>query len=280
MKVLVIGATGYIGGVVAERLAERGHEVAVLARPGRDGSDYEVRVGDLTDVPSLERAVRGVDGVVNVAAPTGDERADADAVAALTAAPRYVHTSGVWVLGPTESADESAPTRPIQIVGYRDRTEDEVLRAGGAVIRPGIVHGRGGGIPAMHVDWARSDGAARIVADVRWPMVDVDDLADLYVDVLAEGGTGIYHGVAEEAVAVRELAAAAAAAVGASGDPHVWSDAEAHLGAPFTEALALDQVVTSTATRERFGWEPSRPSAVDDVRSGSYRDVGVAAEGA
>ncbi len=273
MKVLVIGARGYIGAVVAEKLVENGHEVVALVRPGRSGTGYEERVGDLADIPSLERAVDGLDAVVNVGAPTGDESVDAEAVRTLARAPRYVHTSGVWVLGTTDGADEASPTDPIQIVGYRDRTEAEVIRAGGNVVRPGIVHGRGGGIPAMHVDWARTEGAARIVADVRWPMVDVDDLADLYVRVLTQGGNGIHHGVAEDAVRVTELAAAAAEAVGAQPEPRLWPEASEHLGDDFTEALALDQVVSSARTKEQFDWSPSRPSAVADVRAGSYGEV-------
>ena len=34
MKVLVTGATGFIGGNVARGLADQGHEVVALVRPG------------------------------------------------------------------------------------------------------------------------------------------------------------------------------------------------------------------------------------------------------
>lgn len=38
MKTLVIGATGYIGGAVAEALVARGHEVPALSRSGKPGN--------------------------------------------------------------------------------------------------------------------------------------------------------------------------------------------------------------------------------------------------
>ncbi|MFD0636234.1 NAD-dependent epimerase/dehydratase family protein [Catenulispora yoronensis] len=34
MRVLLIGASGYVGSAVAERLIAEGHEVVALARPG------------------------------------------------------------------------------------------------------------------------------------------------------------------------------------------------------------------------------------------------------
>lgn len=73
------------------------------------------------------------------------------------------------------------------------------------VIRPGVVHGRGGGIPATLVGLASEHGGGRYIRpdDVRWPMVHVADLADLYVAVLDRAPAGtVFHGVAEELVPV------------------------------------------------------------------------------
>ncbi|MFC5182512.1 NAD-dependent epimerase/dehydratase family protein [Actinomadura harenae] len=290
MRVLVIGAGGYAGSALTERLVEAGHEVVALVRPGRTGSPgaAEVRQGDLADAASLTAAVSpDVDAVVNAATPSGDAALDAAAVDALTAPLRgsgrpFVYTSGVWVLGATGTGtlDEDAPTDPIPIVGYRPEIERRVLATAAdgvraTVVRPGIVHGRGGGIPAMLVGWAAEDGGPRVVGDpsVRWPMVDVDDLGDLYAAVLADAPAGtVWHAVAEPAVPVRDLAAAAARATGADGAERVWAveDAAMELGEPFAEALALDQSVGAEITRERLGWSPSRPGAVADLGEGSY----------
>lgn len=146
------------------------------------------------------------------------------------------------------------------------------------VIRPGIVHGNGGGIPALLVDLARKHGAPTYVGEeaVHWPMVHVDDLADLFVATVEKAPAySLWHGVSESAVPVRDLAAAAGAAAGVDGEPRSWplEDARAELGALFADALALDQTVSGDAAREGLGWLPRRAGAVADVRELSYRQV-------
>ncbi len=66
MRVLVTGATGYIGGRVVPRLVAAGHNVVCLARhpsrvAGRDWGDVEVLKGDVLDRASLDAAFRAVD---------------------------------------------------------------------------------------------------------------------------------------------------------------------------------------------------------------------------
>ncbi|MEU4352307.1 SgcJ/EcaC family oxidoreductase [Streptomyces sp. NPDC023838] len=292
MKVLLIGVSGYIGSAVSAHLADAGHQVVALVRDThRPDAGHEQRVGDLTDPASLTRAVTSdIDAVVNLAPPTGDPAVDAAAITALTDPLRgtgraFVYASGVWVLGATgpDAADENAPVNPPPIVGYRPAIERQVLDTADAgvratVIRPGIVHGNGGGIPALLVDRARKQGAPTYVGEetVHWPMVHVDDLADLFVATVEKAPAGsLWHGVAESAVLVRDLAAAAGAAAGADGEPQSWplEEARAELGAPFADALALDQTVSGDAARESLGWLPRRAGAVADVRELSYPQV-------
>ncbi|MFI8851104.1 NAD-dependent epimerase/dehydratase family protein [Streptomyces sp. NPDC053499] len=291
MHTLIVGAHGYLGSAAADRLMALGHQVVELVRPGNERPEgrYERRIGDLSDPDSLSAAVTpDIDAVINLATPTGDADTDAAAVAALTDPLRgtgrpFVYTSGIWVLGATgaSTADEDAPTDPIPIVGYRPDIERQVLataddgvRAG--VVRPGIVHGRGGGIPALLVDLARKHKAPVVVGDpaVRWPMVHVDDLADLFAKVMEQAPAGtVWHGVSQSAVPVRELATAAGEAAGVSGEPRVWplDEARAELGTQFADALALDQSVSGEQAQGRLGWRPRHPDAVADLRAGSYR---------
>ncbi|MFC9437592.1 sugar nucleotide-binding protein [Nocardia sp. NPDC057030] len=289
MRVLLIGASGYVGSAVAEHLSSLGDDIVALGRPGADtgASGYATRTGDLADPASLTDAVTSdIDAVVNLATPSGDAAVDAAAVAALTDPLRgtgrpFVYTSGVWVLGATDGADETSPTNPIPIVGYRPEIERQVLalaEAGvrAAVIRPGIVHGRGGGIPALLVDLARKHEAPVIVADdsVVWPMVHVDDLADLFAKVVHAAAAGsIWHGVSQPAVPVADLATAAAQVAGVTGATKVWplEEARAELGAPFADALALSQTITGQAGIEQLNWKPEGPEVISDLTNGSYR---------
>ena len=36
--------------------------------------------------------------------------------------------------------------------------------------------------------------------------------------------------------------------------------------------FAIDQPASSALTRERFGWEPTHPSLLDDLQTGNYPD--------
>ncbi len=72
MKILVTGATGFIGGKVAQKLLEDGHDIVALVRDtsNREGipENIEIIEADLFDIPSLEKAVKGVSVVYHFAA--------------------------------------------------------------------------------------------------------------------------------------------------------------------------------------------------------------------
>jgi dihydroflavonol-4-reductase len=73
MTTLVTGAAGFLGSHVARQLVARGDDVRVLMRPSSSNraiSDLSLEyvTGDLRDVTSLERAMKGVERVFHVAA--------------------------------------------------------------------------------------------------------------------------------------------------------------------------------------------------------------------
>ena len=72
MRTLVTGATGFIGQVLVRRLAARGDQVRVLARPSSnlaalDGLPFEVVRGDVTQPDTLPAAFDGVDRLFHAA---------------------------------------------------------------------------------------------------------------------------------------------------------------------------------------------------------------------
>lgn len=72
MRYATTGATGFLGGVLARRLRDSGHEVVALVRdPARarnlTGAGVELVPGDLDDAPALDRLCAGADGLFHVA---------------------------------------------------------------------------------------------------------------------------------------------------------------------------------------------------------------------
>src|SRR5262249_59722748 len=110
------------------------------------------------------------------------------------ASKRSVHPSGSGALGPAGYRPVAEDALPVPLPGYAPRLATETLvRAASAhgvrtaVLRPGIVYGRAGGILAAYLRAARARGAAPYVGvgTNRWPTVHLDDLAALYVRALA-----------------------------------------------------------------------------------------------
>ena len=76
MKVLLTGATGFIGSAILRQLLERGYEVRTLIRPTSDqknisGLGCEIYFGNLNDKRSIERAMKNCQILMHVA---GDYR--------------------------------------------------------------------------------------------------------------------------------------------------------------------------------------------------------------
>jgi len=72
MRYFVTGATGFIGGRIAQQLLAAGHEVTVLVRDLPKGSQLAnsgavLHKGDVTDKESMREGMRGADGIFHTA---------------------------------------------------------------------------------------------------------------------------------------------------------------------------------------------------------------------
>lgn len=162
-KILVTGATGFIGSRFCERLSLEHHIpyralVRQFSRAARIARlDCELAAGDLLDVPSLERALDGCDTVVNLAhsddATAKKETSNLVDACVRAGIRRFVHISSMAVHGP--SPDVSVVTEnnpPIRRwrEAYSDAKADaeSVVMAAAAqgklaavALRPTIVYG-------------------------------------------------------------------------------------------------------------------------------------------
>lgn len=170
MRVLVTGATGFVGGHVVEACLKKGWPVSVLTRPGSETGDLEkqgvtVFRGDPEDVSHLRRAVAEAEVVVNCAAKVGDwgpladyVRVNVDQLRLLLDAckgqglSRFIHLSslGVYAARHHHGTDESEPLPSWHRDGYSQskvQAEKLVLQyyrdfgLPAVVLRPGFVYG-------------------------------------------------------------------------------------------------------------------------------------------
>ena len=292
MKVVLTGATGFIGSHVLSELQSHGHEVTAVVRDDAHATSVAARgatpaVADLYDRPALESLLRGSDGAIHTASPGDATSADLDSamVDAVTSAfdgtgKPYLQISGLWVYGTNTAISEASPFNAPALVSWKEPIESRVLGAKGmrgTVIVSATAYGDGGGgLPGLLLGSPR-DSAGNLImlgtGQQHWSTVHVADLADFFRRVLEDDSTrGRYvigNGVRST---VAELTNAAAVAVGAPGAvPGSDDEARARLGDYFAEVLLLDQATDAAKARADLGWRPSRPSLADDFRQGSYR---------
>lgn len=231
MRWLVAGGGGMLGRDVVARLEADGHEVVA---PPRDALD-------ITDPAATRAAVRGHDVVVNCAAWTAVDDAEAHegeafaanavgaaslAAAATATGARLVQISTDYVFAgdATQPYPADAPAAPRSAYGRTKAAGEWAVRAGAPdhlIVRTAWLYGAHGPcFPKTIARVARERGALDVVADqVGQPTwtVDVADLVVRLVDAHAPAGT--YHGTSAGSVSWHGFAQAVVEAAGL--DPRI-----------------------------------------------------------
>lgn len=292
MKVVLTGATGFIGSHILTELQERGHAVTAVVRNDSQ-ADKVAATGatpaavDLYDRPGMASLLSSADGAIHTASPGDATSANLDSAmvdAATDAFARtgkpYLHISGDWIYGNNLDITEDSPLNPPAMVAFRDPIERRVLDGSGmrgVVVVSSVAYGDGGGaVPGLLLGSPRDDSGNLIMLGTgqqHWSTVHAADIADFFRRALEdESAQGRYVIGDGSNPTVAELTAAAAVAAGAEGAvPGSDDEARARLGDYFAEVLLLDQGTDAAKARAELGWQPSHPGLADEFRRGSYR---------
>jgi nucleoside-diphosphate-sugar epimerase len=299
MRVLVTGATGFIGSAVVQELLGAGHQVVGLARSDKAAAaaaaaGAEVFRGSLQDPDGLREAAGSADGVIHTGyihdfSPTANPAAaaavDGGAIAAFgealagTGKPLVV-ASGLPAPKPGETVteDTTAPENP-HYPRVSERTAvalaDRSIRA--SVVRlPPSVHGEGdyAFVPSL-IAIARDKGASAYVGDGAnvWPAVHRLDAARLFRLALEQAPAGtLLNGVGDEGVPFREIAEVIGRHLNVPVKSITAEEAQAHFGG-FALFAQFNVPASSARTQARFGWRPAEPGLIADLDQGHYYTV-------
>jgi nucleoside-diphosphate-sugar epimerase len=294
MRVLVTGASGFIGSAVIAELRGAGHEVTGLARSPAAASRLRamgvgVTLGALTDLDCLHAAAAVSDGVIHLAYRHGEPpavaaAADRQAIEALGDALAgsgrpLVATSGTLVLPAGRVGTEGDAPDPAAPAAARAVGERAALALAGRGVRASVVrlapcvHERvKRGFAGALVDAAQRSGMAGYLGDgsQRWPALHRQDAARLYRLALEQAPAGaVLHGVGEQGVRLRAIAEVIAASLGVPVRQVPADQAEAYFGWLATLA-GTDAPASSAATRSLLAWQPGHPGLLDDLEHGEF----------
>jgi dihydroflavonol-4-reductase len=247
MRVLLTGATGFLGNNLLRQLLRAGHDVQITLRPGAggralDGLEYDPIYGDLSDVDRLVSEVSDFDVLIHSAAliQIGWSRLDESRKVNVQATGklaefcrrtgrRMIHVSTVDTLahapdGQPRSESDREPNKPSisYVVSKREAEQamEQQIKQGldGIIIHPGFMLGPW--------DWKPSSGEMILaIANGPTPLapaggcsaVDVRDVAEGILAAMERGRSGERYILGGENLSYLELWQKMAAAVGKRG---------------------------------------------------------------
>lgn len=293
MRIFVTGATGWAGSAVVDNLIAARHEVVGLARSPASAEKLaaagaQVVRGSIEDIAVLRSAAQAADAVIHTAfnhdwsrfaeSCAADKRAIEALGAELEGSERpLIVTSGVALLAPGRLTTEADIAPPVteRLPRASEAVVEELCSRGvrATTVRlPPTVHGVGdhGFVPHL-AGIARDKGVSAYIGDGqnRWPAVHRLDAARVFCLALEHAAEGAFHAVAEQGVALKDIAEAIARQFNLPVVSKSPEEAGEHFGwfAPF---MGIDAPTSSERTRALLDWEPKQPGLLEDLARPDY----------
>lgn len=291
MRILVVGATGYLGGAVALRLARDGHAVVALVRDTAKAepltrAGLALRPGSLDDAAGLKRAVSDADAVINAA--------DSDHAAGVTAileaiagtAKTFIHTSGISVTGDRAAGagggairDEDTVYAPIPERAARFAIDTAVRGTASRGCRTMVVccplvygppawSGRESVQLPHLVGDARRRGVARYIGagEARWSHCHIEGIANAYALALAKGQAGALYYPESGEQSWAELAARIGRVLDVPAATWTLDEAIAAWGPRALWTYSSNARTRGVRIRKDLGWTPHSDDIDEDIR--------------
>lgn len=260
MRVLVIGGSGYVGGLALPQLARR-HDLRVLdPKPPSDAVTCEYVQGDANDTDAVAEACAGMDAVIHMAMARMDDPHHSRS-AGQNAAAFDIHVKSVYLA--LSAAGQAGIRHAIQVsslsvfaaLGHRPVTPADLPDATdpyGLTKRLGEEAGRAA---------AGRDGMGLTILRLAWPTPD-ESWPKWEIRAASEGPEGpgqfvMDDGTPVPALAGSDVAAALAAALerpARPAGPGTAAEVRALPLAGDTEGIAVDL----SPIRDALGWWPTR----------------------
>jgi nucleoside-diphosphate-sugar epimerase len=291
MRVFITGATGFIGSVVMKELIGAGHQVLGLTRSeagakALSAAGAEVNHGTLEDLESLRRGAAASDAVIHLAFIHDfskfkenceiDKRAIEALGSVLVGSNRPLivasGTGGLTLSGQVATEESVLPANP-PFPRVSEQTALSLKDVNASIMRLPQVHDPvKQGLVTYAIAVAREKGISAYVGNGanRWAAAHVSDVGRLYRLALEKHEAGAkYHAVAEEGVAMRDIAEVIGRGLKVPVKSIRPEDAPAHFGW-LSMFACLDLPASSTLTRKKLGWNPTGPGLIADLQQMDY----------
>jgi nucleoside-diphosphate-sugar epimerase len=295
MRVLLTGATGFIGSFLVGELLGAGHHVVGLSRSDEGAealtrAGAEVFRGDVNDLDRLRTAAETAEGVIHAAfnhdfsnarQSSEDDRKVIETLGEVLAGSDrpLVITSGTGLVrsavgGPAVETDEHVTSAEFPRAASEEAADALIAKGRRVIVMrlPQVHDTRRQGRITWHIQTARKQGRVAYVGEGknRLPAVHVSDAVRLYRLAIEKGQAGArYHAVAEEGVTLRDIAEVIGAGLKMPVESITPAEAPEYFGG-LANLVTIDLAASGTRTQKQLGWKPTGPDLLTDLRNMDY----------